>query len=62
MRCGLPRPNRFKLDWVKSQFSGRITALACEYSEAQVSVPLRPRSRRLGARGRLYPAGYGPDG
>ena len=31
-------PNRFKLDWVKSQFSGRITALACEYWEAQVSV------------------------
>lgn len=31
-------PNRFKLDWVKSQFSGRIAALACEYWEAQVSV------------------------
>lgn len=31
-------PNRFKLDWVKSQFSSRITALACEYWEAQVSV------------------------
>jgi len=31
-------PNRFKLDWVKSQFSGRITALACEYWEATVSV------------------------
>ncbi|WP_434033272.1 chromosomal replication initiator protein DnaA [Cupriavidus sp. a3] len=31
-------PNRFKLDWVKSQFSGRITALACEYWEAQVTV------------------------
>lgn len=31
-------PNRFKLDWVKSQFSGRITALACEYWEANVSV------------------------
>ncbi len=31
-------PNRFKLDWVKSQFSGRITSLACEYWEAQVSV------------------------
>ena len=31
-------PNRFKLDWVKSQFSGRITALACEYWETQVSV------------------------
>ncbi|AOY92218.1 chromosomal replication initiation protein DnaA [Cupriavidus sp. USMAA2-4] len=31
-------PNRFKLDWVKSQFASRITALACEYWEADVSV------------------------
>ena len=30
-------PNRFKLDWVKSQFASRITALACEYWEADVS-------------------------
>jgi len=31
-------PNRFKLDWVKSQFSGRITSLACDYWEMQVDV------------------------
>ncbi|MES2113904.1 MAG: DnaA N-terminal domain-containing protein, partial [Pseudomonadota bacterium] len=24
-------PNRFKLDWVKTQFASRITALACQY-------------------------------
>jgi chromosomal replication initiator protein len=31
-------PNRFKLDWVKSQFANRITALACQYWEAPVEV------------------------
>ena len=31
-------PNRFKLDWVKSQFSGRIQSLACDYWEMQVDV------------------------
>lgn len=52
-------PNRFKLDWVKSQFSSRITALACEYWEAQVNVQfvLDPTaSGRAAANG----AGYGP--
>jgi chromosomal replication initiator protein len=31
-------PNRFKLDWVKTQFASRITALACQYWEAPVEV------------------------
>ena len=31
-------PNRFKLDWVKSQFANRITALAAQYWEAPVEV------------------------
>jgi chromosomal replication initiator protein len=31
-------PNRFKLDWVKSQFASRITALAAQYWEAPVEV------------------------
>ncbi len=31
-------PNRFKLDWVKSQFSGRIQSLACDYWEMPVDV------------------------
>ncbi len=31
-------PNRFKLDWVKTQFANRITALACQYWEAPIEV------------------------
>jgi chromosomal replication initiator protein len=31
-------PNRFKLDWVKTQFANRITALAAQYWEAPVEV------------------------
>jgi chromosomal replication initiator protein len=31
-------PNRFKLDWVKSQFSGRITDLARDYWHSPVDV------------------------
>ena len=53
-------PNRFKLDWVKSQFSGRITALACEYWEANVSVHfvLDPAASGRAAAG--YPQGGQP--
>ncbi|MDR3095475.1 MAG: chromosomal replication initiator protein DnaA, partial [Paraburkholderia sp.] len=31
-------PNRFKLDWVKSQFSGRITDLARDFWQTPVDV------------------------
>ena len=31
-------PNRFKLDWVKTQFASRITALAAQYFEAPTDV------------------------
>ena len=31
-------PNRFKLDWVKSQFSNRITELARQYLNQEVQV------------------------
>ena len=31
-------PNRFKLDWVKAQFSSRITNLASEYWESPIEV------------------------
>ena len=31
-------PNRFKLDWVKTQFANRITALAAEFWDAPVNV------------------------
>jgi len=39
-------PNRFKLDWVKTQFAGRITALAAEHWEQQIDVQfvLDPRT------------------
>ena len=39
-------PNRFKLDWVKTQFASRITALACQYWEAPIDVQfvLDPRN------------------
>src|SRR3954469_706634 len=31
-------PNRFKLDWVKTQFASRITALAAQYWKETVDV------------------------
>ncbi|OON59167.1 chromosomal replication initiation protein DnaA [Massilia sp. KIM] len=39
-------PNRFKLDWVKTQFATRITELAAQYWEAPVEVQfvLDPRT------------------
>lgn len=37
-RLRIAAPNRFKLDWVKTQFSSRITALAAEFWEAPVDV------------------------
>src|SRR6476469_2318559 len=39
-------PNRFKLDWVKTQFAIRITALATQYWEMPVDVQfvLDPRN------------------
>ena len=42
-------PNRFKLDWVKTQFANRITALACEYWDAptEVQFVLDPRGTIL---------------
>ena len=42
-------PNRFKLDWVKTQFASRITALAIDYFEAptEVQFVLDPRLNGL---------------
>ncbi|MDB5936426.1 MAG: chromosomal replication initiator protein DnaA, partial [Massilia sp.] len=37
-RLRIAAPNRFKLDWVKSQFANRITALAQQYWEAPIEV------------------------
>lgn len=45
-RLRIAAPNRFKLDWVKTQFASRITTLATEYWEAPIDVQfvLDPRS------------------
>lgn len=37
-RLRIAAPNRFKLDWVKTQFASRITALAGQYWEAPIDV------------------------
>ncbi|HEY5800489.1 MAG TPA: chromosomal replication initiator protein DnaA [Burkholderiaceae bacterium] len=37
-RLRIAAPNRFKLDWVKTQFASRITALAAKYFEEPVDV------------------------
>ena len=37
-RLRIAAPNRFKLDWVKTQFANRITALATRYWEGAVDV------------------------
>lgn len=37
-RLRIAAPNRFKLDWVKTQFASRITTLASEYWQAPVDV------------------------
>ena len=37
-RLRIAAPNRFKLDWVKTQFATRITALAAQYWEAPIEV------------------------
>lgn len=40
-------PNRFKLDWVKTQYADRITALASQFLDASVEVQfiLNPQPR-----------------
>ncbi len=37
-RLRIAAPNRFKLDWVKTQFASRITALAAQYWEEAIEV------------------------
>ena len=37
-RLRIAAPNRFKLDWVKTQFANRITALAAQYWNAPIDV------------------------
>lgn len=49
-RLRIAAPNRFKLDWVKTQFASRITTLACEYWEAPVEVQFVLDPRGNGAK------------
>ncbi|WP_293778463.1 chromosomal replication initiator protein DnaA [uncultured Oxalicibacterium sp.] len=43
-------PNRFKLDWVKTQFANRITTLAAEFWEMPIDVQFVLDPRLAGAR------------
>ncbi|MDB5991253.1 MAG: chromosomal replication initiator protein DnaA [Herbaspirillum sp.] len=45
-RLRMAAPNRFKLDWVKTQFASRITALAAQFWEQPIEVQfvLDPRT------------------
>ena len=60
-RLRIAAPNRFKLDWVKTQFASRITALATKFWDSPIDVQfvLDPR---LNAPRKAAPAPtYGPD-
>jgi chromosomal replication initiator protein len=48
-RLRIAAPNRFKLDWVKTQFAGRISNLASQFWDAPVEVQfvLDPRAGQL---------------
>jgi len=56
-RLRIAAPNRFKLDWVKTQFAGRITSLATQFWEAPVEVQFVLDPRTNGVR---KPAANGP--
>ncbi|HZW13776.1 MAG TPA: chromosomal replication initiator protein DnaA [Noviherbaspirillum sp.] len=49
-RLRIAAPNRFKLDWVKTQFANRITTLASEYWEAPIEVQFVLDPRLNGAK------------
>ncbi|MDK6080336.1 chromosomal replication initiator protein DnaA [Massilia varians] len=55
-------PNRFKLDWVKTQFATRITELACQYWEAPVEVQFVLDPKNSPARKPAGPATAAVDG
>jgi len=49
-RLRIAAPNRFKLDWVKTQFAARITSLAAEFWQSPVDVQFVLDPRLAGAR------------
>ena len=66
-RLRIAAPNRFKLDWVKTQFASRITVLAAQYWEEPIDVQfvLDPRlnapRKPSNAPATGSDAGLGPD-
>ncbi len=49
-RLRIAAPNRFKLDWVKTQFASRITTLASQYWEMPIDVQFVLDPRTNGAK------------
>jgi chromosomal replication initiator protein len=59
-RLRIAAPNRFKLDWVKTQFASRITMIASQFWEVPVDVQfvLDPRlGSKKASTGMMVPAG-----
>ncbi|MFZ6815019.1 chromosomal replication initiator protein DnaA [Undibacterium sp. Rencai35W] len=56
-RLRIAAPNRFKLDWVKTQFAGRITELAAQFWDEPIDVQFV-----LDPRGNKKPAPSGQNG
>jgi chromosomal replication initiator protein len=61
-RLRIAAPNRFKLDWVKTQFAGRITAIAHQFWESPVDVQFVLDPRTNGARKPAAPRPAAPAG
>ncbi len=59
-RLRIAAPNRFKLDWVKTQFAARITTIAAEFWQSPVDVQFVLDPRLAGARRPAASAGAAP--
>ena len=57
-RLRIAAPNRFKLDWVKTQFAARITSIASEFWQSPVDVQFVLDPRNAGVK---RPAGPPPQ-
>ncbi len=68
-RLRIAAPNRFKLDWVKTQFASRISTLAAQYWDEAIDVQFvldprlnTPRKVGPGSSGQLSGNGYNNNG
>ena len=59
-RLRIAAPNRFKLDWVKTQFASRITMLAAQFWEVPVDVQFVLDPRLAGTKKPVASAGLPP--